>query len=205
VTSSAHVQVSIIFAARFATRESFRAILHLRATRRRGLRLKPREQNFERPRAENKKSAVARFGSIARSPAANTSPVVYCSWSVFEKLLADRRRPPAKDFARSPDRRSRRRADLRVRTRKSEDADRPRTVPNLIHAFDRGIVGAHHFFSTRTDTDLFPRGEHSQGGAQQSERYLYGAQRAIKSTLGRVPALFEDMLCPVLLNERANH
>jgi len=46
--------------------------------------------------------------------------------------------------------------------------------------------------------------EHSQGGAQRSEQYLYGAQRAIKSTLGRVPALFEAMLRRVLLNERAN-
>jgi hypothetical protein len=48
------------------------------------------------------------------------------------------------------------------------------------------------------------RSEHSQGGAQQGEQYLYGAQRAIKSTLGRVPALFEAMLRRVLLNERAN-
>jgi hypothetical protein len=49
------------------------------------------------------------------------------------------------------------------------------------------------------------RSEHSQGGAQCSEQYLYGTQRAIKSTLGRVPDLFEEMLCPVLLNERANN
>jgi len=49
------------------------------------------------------------------------------------------------------------------------------------------------------------RSEHSQGGAQRSEQYLYGAQRAIKSILGGVPALFENMLCPVLLNERANN
>jgi hypothetical protein len=48
------------------------------------------------------------------------------------------------------------------------------------------------------------RSEHSQGGAQRSEQYLYGAQRAIKSTLARVPALFKDILCRVLLNERAN-
>jgi len=48
------------------------------------------------------------------------------------------------------------------------------------------------------------RSEHSQGGAQRSEQYLYGAQRAIKSTLGRVPALFEAVLRRVLLNERAN-
>jgi hypothetical protein len=46
------------------------------------------------------------------------------------------------------------------------------------------------------------RSEHSQGGAQRSEQYLYGAQRAIKSTLRRVPALLEGMLCPVLLNEK---
>ncbi len=49
------------------------------------------------------------------------------------------------------------------------------------------------------------RSEHSQGGAQRSEQYLYGAQRAIKLILGRVPALCEDMLCPVLLNDRANN
>jgi hypothetical protein len=29
------------------------------------------------------------------------------------------------------------------------------------------------------------RSEHSQGGAQRSEQYLYGAQRAVQSTCGR--------------------
>ena len=37
------------------------------------------------------------------------------------------------------------------------------------------------------------RSEHSQGGAQRSEQYLYGAQRAIKSVPGRAPASFEDI------------
>src|SRR6266496_5550178 len=34
---------------------------------------------------------------------------------------------------------------------------------------------------TRTDTDSHSRSEHSQGGAQRREQYLYGAQRAIES------------------------
>jgi hypothetical protein len=34
---------------------------------------------------------------------------------------------------------------------------------------------------TRTDTDSHSRSDHSQGGAQRREQYLYGAQRAIES------------------------
>ncbi|PYK28389.1 MAG: hypothetical protein DME59_02605 [Verrucomicrobia bacterium] len=34
---------------------------------------------------------------------------------------------------------------------------------------------------TRTDTDSHSRSEHSQGGAQRREQYIYGAQRAIES------------------------
>jgi hypothetical protein len=34
------------------------------------------------------------------------------------------------------------------------------------------------------------RSEHSQGGAQRSEQYLYGAQRAIKSSTVDVSASF---------------
>ena len=44
---------------------------------------------------------------------------------------------------------------------------------------------------------LSTRSEHSQGGAQRSEQYLYGAQRAIESMVGRVPALIDAMLPPV--------
>ena len=83
--------------------------------------------------------------------------------------------------SRSLDRGSRGAAGLSARARKSEGPDCARTATNLIHGIDRGLFRALHFFSTRTDTDLFPRSEHSQGGAQRSEQYLYGAQRAIES------------------------
>jgi len=36
------------------------------------------------------------------------------------------------------------------------------------------------------------RSKHSQGGAQRSEQYLYGAQRAIKSMRGRVTLLLQS-------------
>jgi hypothetical protein len=44
---------------------------------------------------------------------------------------------------------------------------------------------------TRTIETFRARSEHSQGGAQRSEQYLYGAQRAIESTCGRVDSLFK--------------
>jgi hypothetical protein len=43
---------------------------------------------------------------------------------------------------------------------------------------------AYNFSSTATDTHLFARSEHSQGGAERSEQYLYVAQRAVKSRVG---------------------
>ena len=52
---------------------------------------------------------------------------------------------------------------------------------NLIFARKREDVYAYNFFSARTDAHLFTRSEHSQGGAQQSEQYLYDAQRAVQS------------------------
>jgi len=43
---------------------------------------------------------------------------------------------------------------------------------------------ARNCFSMRTGTNPSVRSEHSQGGAQQREQYLYGAQRAMKSAFG---------------------
>jgi hypothetical protein len=44
------------------------------------------------------------------------------------------------------------------------------SLPNQPLQFQRELIETSH-----------PRSEHSQGGAQHSEQYLYGAQRAIKS------------------------
>ena len=41
----------------------------------------------------------------------------------------------------------------------------------------------------------FTRSEHSQGGAERSEQYLYGAQRAIESMRGRVYTFISERRC----------
>jgi len=39
------------------------------------------------------------------------------------------------------------------------------------------------------------RSEHSQGGAQRSEQYLYGAERAIELMRGRVDTFISERGC----------
>src|SRR5439155_15228186 len=53
-------------------------------------------------------------------------------------------------------------ADSRARTRTSESPHREVAATNLIFARKRENACAHNFFSTRTDTHLSTRSEHSQ-------------------------------------------
>jgi hypothetical protein len=63
----------------------------------------------------------------------------------------------------------------RVKARIVKDA-----AANLIFARKRKNACAYNFFQREPIRTSVTRTEHSQGGAQRSEQYLYGAQRAIK-------------------------
>ncbi|MGI8436622.1 MAG: hypothetical protein ACR2NX_06915 [Chthoniobacterales bacterium] len=64
----------------------------------------------------------------------------------------------------------------------SENPHRSGTAPHFVYGMT--FFRKSHCFPTQIDTDLPARSEHSPGGAQRSEQYLDGAQRAIKLSPG---------------------
>src|ERR1700681_4425420 len=92
------------------------------------------------------------------------------------------RRPP-QDSAGSLNRGSRRTPGAAGRDATSESANRKGAARHLVYALRRHLISERAIAPRKQPITTSPtRSEHSQGGAQRSEQYLYGAQRAIKWT-----------------------
>ena len=128
-------------------------------------------------------TGLIRYDLLVGGPHSSTTadpPIETATQTHPKNTCGPSQRRPSQNSAGSLDRGSRRTPGAAGRDATSESANRKGAARHLVYALSASsYFGTSNSSSNATDNDLPPRSEHSQGGAQRSEQYLYGAQRAI--------------------------